>query len=255
MDYYVYMYYDGETPIYVGKGKGQRYKVHLKKFLKTDKGKIPFYDKLHKMKNEGKTPIVKIIEYNLSETEALIKEKEHSDKIGTIFKNTGPLFNYNECGVKNPILRGEKNHMYGKSLFKIWVDKYGHKIAREKIKDYNEKMSQSLKGKKHNSITKNKIKKQKQEYWDGITDNEKNKFKKKISESHTEERKKNAKERMILQNKKMTGKNHPKSKKCFIEGKEYNSISEVCKVYNFKNHNTVRNRINSNNFPQWRYVN
>jgi len=254
VEYYVYIYYDDEKPIYVGKGKGGRYKVHLKKFLKTKKGKIPFYDKLHKMKDEGKTPIIKIVESNLSEEDALLKEKELSDKIGTVFKSTGPLLNYNECGVRNPVLKGEKNHMYGKSLHKIWIKNYGREIANEKMKEYRKKMSNTLKGKKHNDITKSKIKKQKQKYWDTLSDEEKSNFKEKISKSHTDERRKNASERIIELNKNMTGENHPKSRKCLIEGKIYNTITEVCKVYNFKNHNTVRYRLKSDNFPDWRYI-
>lgn len=254
MEYYVYIYYDDQRPIYVGKGKGSRYKVHLTKCLKTKKGKIPFYDKLRKMKDEGKTPIIKIIESNLSEEDALLKEKELADKIGTVFKSTGTLLNYNECGVKNPILKGEKNHMYGKSLFKIWIEKYGKKIANEKIKDYREKMSNTLKGKKHNDTTKNKIKKQKQKYWDNLSNEKKNNFKEKISKSHDSERRKKTSKRIIELNKKMTGEKHPKSRKCIVEGKIYNTITEVCKIYNFKNHNTVRHRLKSDNFPDWKYI-
>jgi hypothetical protein len=49
-------------------------------------------------------------------------------------------------------------------------------------------------------------------------------------------------------NKKMSGKNHLRARKCLIEGVVYNTITEVCHKYGFKNHNTVRNRIKSKNF-------
>lgn len=255
MIYYVYVYYDGDIPIYVGKGKNNRYKVHLKKFLNVKKGKIPFYDKLHKMKSDGKEPVIIIIEKNLSEEDALKKEKEYYKKFGTVFNGDGTLYNYNECGVKNPILKGKKNPMYKKSLFSVWVKKYGEDSANDKMKKYRKNMSKSTKGRKQTNVTKQKIQNQKQKYWDELSTDDKIKFKKTISESHTKKRKFDASQRMINLNKEMKGEKHPKSKKCLVEGKIYNSILEVCSVYNFKNHNTVRYRLNSDNFPEWKYLN
>lgn len=254
MEFYVYLYFDGDIPIYVGKGKGNRVKVHLKKFLRTEKGKIPFYDKLHSMKENYKTPKIKVVQSNLNEEDALNLEKQIYDYVGNIFDGTGTLFNYNVCGVKNPIMSGKDNPMYGKSLFDIWKKKYGTSMAEQKKEEYQKKMSESLKGKKHSFTTKEKIKSKKKEYWNNLSKEEKENFQKKISQSHTTERRDTSRQRIIQLNKSMKGANHPKSKKCLIEGVVYNTIMEVCVVYNFKNHNTVRHRINSNNFPNWQFI-
>jgi hypothetical protein len=255
MEYYVYLYFDDNTPIYVGKGKGNRMKVHLSKFIRTEKGKIPFYDKLHKMRETNKIPKILIVQSNLSEEDALSLEKKIYDFFGNIFDGTGSLFNYNVCGVKNPILIGKDNPMYGKSLFDIWVNKYGESVAQQKKEEYKKKMSESLKGKKHSETTKEKIKLKKTDYWENLTFDEKEKFKNKISKSHTEERKESSRQRIIEQNIKMRGGNHPKSRKCIIEGIVYETIKEVCNVFNFKNHNTVRHRIISENYPDWQFLN
>lgn len=45
--------------------------------------------------------------------------------------------------------KGENNNMFGKSLYDVWLKKYGKEIATEKINEYNKKMSDSLKGKTH----------------------------------------------------------------------------------------------------------
>lgn len=55
MKYYTYIYYDGDLPIYVGKGCGRRAKKHLRR---TDTH--PFVQKLAKMKREGREPRIEI---------------------------------------------------------------------------------------------------------------------------------------------------------------------------------------------------
>jgi hypothetical protein len=95
----------------------------------------------------------------------------------------------------------------------------------------------------------------KKKYWDNLTESEINSFRKKISESHTNERKNKFVETTIKLNKNRTGEKHHNSVKCLIDGVIYNSISEVCKKYGFKNHNAVTNRLKSINFPTWNYYN
>lgn len=43
--------------------------------------------------------------------------------------------------------QGEKNPMYGKSVYDVWVKKHGEKIANEKLKIFKEKISKSNRGK------------------------------------------------------------------------------------------------------------
>jgi group I intron endonuclease len=59
--------------------------------------------------------------------------------------------------------KGSLNPMYGKSNYDIWVEKYGLKIADEKMKSYTDKMRKIMlgnnpfKGKKHNQQSLKKI--------------------------------------------------------------------------------------------------
>jgi hypothetical protein len=254
MEFYVYVYYEDDTPIYVGKGKGNRYKVHLKKCVNFKRGKSPFYDKLFSMIEKGIEPSFRIVVDNLTEDEALAKEKQYCDRYGTIFKGTGTLYNYNECGVKNPILKGKDNPSYNKSIYVAWREKYPEDVVLKKIETHKKNLSKSLTGRKNDDETKHKMSKIKKDFWDKMSTKKKNEFRIKISESHTDERKNKSKKNMTDLNKKMSGKNHLRARKCLIEGVVYNTITEVCHKYGFKNHNTVRNRIKSKNFPEWTYL-
>jgi len=254
MEYYVYVYYENETPIYVGKGKNQRYLVHLTKCFKTPKGKIPFHDKLRNMLEKKQNPKIEIVESNLTETDALLREKYYYDLFGNIFDGGGTLYNYLECGRKNPIMKGNKNPRFGKSNFALWVEKYGFDEAVKKDETYRKKLSSSLTGKIHTKKTKKKMKLKREKFWKERNAEQIETFKLKISNSHDEKRKKDAKQRLIELNKIRKGELHPKSQKCLIEGVVYNTISEVCVKYGFKNHNTVRNRLQSKNFPEWTLI-
>ena len=52
----------------------------------------------------------------------------------------------------------------------------------------------------------------------------------------------------------MYGSDNPRSRRIYAEGKEYDTISECCKVYGFKYHNTVRYRLNHPKWPEWYYL-
>jgi len=45
--------------------------------------------------------------------------------------------------------KGEKNPMFGKSIYSIWLEKNGKKFANKRLKEYKENMSNSLREKKH----------------------------------------------------------------------------------------------------------
>jgi hypothetical protein len=40
------------------------------------------------------------------------------------------------CGYK---IEGEKNPMYGRSFYDVWVEKYGKEVADLKLKEWKEK--------------------------------------------------------------------------------------------------------------------
>ena len=67
--YYVYVYFDPETyrPIYVGKGCGHRALRHLKSKNK----KSPKVKAIREIEGLGKKPIIQIVQWNMTEDEAL----------------------------------------------------------------------------------------------------------------------------------------------------------------------------------------
>lgn len=251
--YYVYVYYDGEIPIYVGKGKNNRYKEHLKRCFKQKRGTSPFYDKIRKMINSGNPPLIKIIREEMVESEALELEREKEIEFGTVLNKTGTLLNISQCGNKNPILFGNKNPMFGKSIFDVWKENYTEEEFQLKLQNYTESLSKSLSGKNHTEETKEKQSKKRREYFENLTLEKKSERSENISKSFTEERKETLRQKMIERNKKSTGKDSSKSRKCIIEGVIYNSIKEVQEKYEIKNHNGVRYRIKSNNFKDWNW--
>lgn len=91
-NFYTYVYHDGPTPIYVGKGKGKRAHSHLKKshnpFLK---------NKLAKMKREGREPRIQIIDAP-GEAAAFEMETLLIAMIGRHDLGTGPLLNLTDGG-------------------------------------------------------------------------------------------------------------------------------------------------------------
>ena len=252
--YYVYIYYYKEVAIYVGKGKGKRSHTHLKKCLRQKPGTLPFYDKLRFIINSGDLPTIKIIRDNLTNEESLLLEREIELSIGTVRENTGTLLNQVQCGLINPVMNGEKNPMYGISLYEYWLKIYGREMADEKMKDYCAKMSASLFGKKHTEETKNKMSHARKNWHDNLDEDTKKMRSDNISNSWTEERSKEHSKRISEMNKNRTGKNHFKSKPCIVEGKYYDCIKQIQDEYEFKNHNTVTNRLKSPNFPNWNYL-
>jgi len=87
-------------------------------------------------------------------------------------------------------LKGSKNPMYGKSLLKHWISKYGKIIADKKYSQYLKNLSNSLSGKnnpfygqKHTPKTLSIIKQKNKIYRENLSEEEKEKISKKLSES------------------------------------------------------------------------
>ena len=196
---------------------------------------------------------IEIIKEGMSEEEALDLEREKEQEFGTVLNKTGTLLNVAPCGNKNPVLTGDKNPMFGKNIFDGWEKKYNKEELEKKIKEYSLNMSISLSGKTHTKETREKQSKKRKEYFEKMSQDEREKRCENISKSFTEERKEGLRQKMIERNKKSSGKNSPRSRKCIVEGEVYFSIKEVQMKYGIKNHNTVRYRINSDKFKDWNW--
>ena len=92
--FYTYLYFNQQTPIYVGKGYGDRVTIHLTN--KTNKNQY-FCNKVKKMIREGNEPIIKIINVN-NEIEAFELEILLIKLIGRKDLGTGPLLNLTDGG-------------------------------------------------------------------------------------------------------------------------------------------------------------
>lgn len=77
--YYVYLYLDPdtETPLYVGKGKGQRILAHLGADGDCDKGRA-----MRALRDSGRQPVLRFVRHGLSEAEALLVEASLIDVLG-----------------------------------------------------------------------------------------------------------------------------------------------------------------------------
>ena len=90
--FYAYIYHDGETPIYVGKGKNERAYSHLKG------AKNPVLkNKLAKMKREGRYPQIELIPA-LDEDHAFFLEACLIEVIGRKDLGLGTLLNLTDGG-------------------------------------------------------------------------------------------------------------------------------------------------------------
>jgi hypothetical protein len=90
--FYIYAYYDGDEPFYIGKGTGGRARSHMgaKLLMRSD---TFFYQKLRKLLDAGKRPTVDIIKDALTEQEAYDGESELIYLVGMRTYDTGPLCN------------------------------------------------------------------------------------------------------------------------------------------------------------------
>lgn len=81
LKYYVYLYSDPDTKdiFYVGKGQGNRCFDHLGVSDEEESNKAK---KIRELRNNGKTPIIEILAWNLDETSALAVERAAIDILG-----------------------------------------------------------------------------------------------------------------------------------------------------------------------------
>jgi hypothetical protein len=166
-DYYVYIYLDPRKPgtfiyedliylfepFYVGSGRGYRKYSHLYETDMKHKNK-PKYNKIKKIKKLGLKLILIEIVSNLTKEKSLIIETNIITKIGRNNIKTGPLLNYKsseeDCQYEYmKKFRGKGNPMYGKTIFDIWIKKYGETVAAKMIEEYKLKMKESSSGNKN----------------------------------------------------------------------------------------------------------
>jgi len=95
MKHYVYMYSDPvrKEPIYVGMGKGGRYKRHL---LRTDHH--PMTHRVQAMKRAGVEPIITFLCSDIDQEFAALVEQEAISKYGRKDLGKGPLLNLTDGG-------------------------------------------------------------------------------------------------------------------------------------------------------------
>jgi hypothetical protein len=78
--------------------------------------------------------------------------KTHTEttKKKIIEKRDNTLYKSDEFRKKiSNITSGENNPMFGKNFYSIWVDKFGEKVANEKMKNFKEKISSNNAGDKN----------------------------------------------------------------------------------------------------------
>jgi hypothetical protein len=94
-EFYTYLYIDPSRnePIYVGKGKGKRAKVHLKR-----KDMHPLTHRLRSMKEKGVTPLIIYLAEGVNEELAHLVETEAISKWGRKDLGQGPLLNLTDGG-------------------------------------------------------------------------------------------------------------------------------------------------------------
>jgi hypothetical protein len=181
-NFYVYSLVDPTTdlPFYIGKGKNDRDKSHIKE---TMRGKIPhgnkhLYHTIKSILENGKSVrIVRIFE-NLSEKKALSLEIEYIKKYGRRNLNSGCLTNLTDGGegTSNILISDERREsmiLYGKIKY---PNGFGTKESYEKVRlshiktghkpptpDWSIRKNPML-GKTHTEASKEKIKKARANY-------------------------------------------------------------------------------------------
>lgn len=149
-EYYVYCYFDPRTdppvPIYVGKGKGKRWKHHLKPSCEN----IILKSKIAHMKELGLAPIIEILNSGLTNEEAISLEADLILKYGRVNNESGTLCNFTDGGF------GTDGYKHRPETIEKFVGQrkgkgqteaqYRANCSRKQSAESRAKISQSLKG-------------------------------------------------------------------------------------------------------------
>lgn len=157
MEYYVYIYRDPITnePFYVGKGKDDRYKDHLKETRDNYKNKRK-YDKIQSIFKLNLKPIIEFHSYYYDEDDAYDVEEALIKQYGRIdFDQNGILTNIAINSKPSSLaLKGRTwEEIYGIEVAKIRKKKMSNRLkGKIQTEEHRRKNSQSKKGKTYEEI-------------------------------------------------------------------------------------------------------
>lgn len=134
-DFYTYIYFYENIPIYIGKGIGNRYLHHIRNCKKKNKKQHPFLNKLNKIIENGETLYIKKVE-NLTEEEAFELEEFLIQEIGSNFipqYKDGTLLNLTPGGIGGTSTFSTFKDENGNIIFASIYDK---RISENKLVGY-----------------------------------------------------------------------------------------------------------------------
>lgn len=172
MSYYIYAYLDPRKPgsfnygnwtfdfepFYIGKGSGQRYKVHLEnRHLKHNS---PKNQKIKKLIKSGMLPVIKMVQENITiEQQAFELEINLIAAIGRKDQGKGPLLNLYDGGHGSSKSQ-ETRKKISETKKKQYAEGMVHPmLGRTHAPEVKLKMSQQRKGKKFSQQYKDNLKK------------------------------------------------------------------------------------------------
>ena len=253
--FYVYIYRDIETnnPLYIGKGCGQRMYTHINN-IKNGKNTSNNHwsNKLRKLINDDKTPIIEVFKNNLSTSEALSLEENLIAKYGRKHQDENGIL-YNTCSKSNDcsgIKRSEETlqKMANANIGKILSEETKKKISikgkgRKHTTEAKLKMSKNRSGLPVSEETKIKI----SESWKNGKRNL-DEYKRKQREAQLG--KKDKPETFINKSLAQSGENNPRAKTWKLKSPEGNvieikSFTSWCKENNLSLHKIHKNTENN----------
>lgn len=113
--------------------------------------------KCHSCRNKESNTLA---EYNKKVKEGLVKNgfegKKHTEESKKKMSNKDTSVYKTEefKALMSSVTKGEKNGMFGKSVYSVWVEKYGKDVADEKMIEYKKKQSLSNTGINNNMYGK-----------------------------------------------------------------------------------------------------
>ena len=248
MKYYVYIYKNPITfdPFYVGKGCGNRAYSHLEKAKNIRKGSRESLCivECRRLLKDGFEPIIEIIINNLTESEALIIERQFISSFGRRNNNTGILTNMTDGGESFDGLVRTKLHYE-----RIVESRKGYKHSEQtkqklrKPKTFTEESHQAFIEKCVERSNKPEAKQRVSEFFSGKSINDEHK--QKISQSMKE---RISSGEISVQHLHRVGADHPYAKTWTLlspanEQIEVIALKEFCRANNI-NYSSLRNTLN-----------